>query len=109
MSGCDPTCAQAHANTQPERETYEETPLTRVYFAIDHDKAQVKIGVTSDVDRRLTQLKHDRGHELDLIGSVAGGRTLEDCLHARFAPYRREGREWYTTEILPEVQTILAT
>jgi hypothetical protein len=90
----------------------EEPPLpacdTYVYFLLDHELGQVKIGWTLDVACRTRALSRQRGRKLDLLGSIEGDYNLERLLHARFANYRAPGtREWYSTEILPELQHLL--
>jgi hypothetical protein len=85
----------------------EETILGRVYFALDAEVCQVKIGLTGNVARRLEELGGLRGRPVELLGTLKGGYDLERCLHQRFSPWRREGREWYSTEILPDVLELL--
>lgn len=81
--------------------------LTRVYFLLDAEAAQIKIGFTKNLSQRIANLSLGRGRPLDLLGTLRGGRRLERALHARFRPYRRWGREWYSTEIIAEVQQLL--
>ena len=90
-----------------EDPNYDGTILERVYFALDSDAAQVKVGWTHNVDRRLAQLRHQRQRPIELLGTLRGGYNLERSLHQQFAPYRREAREWYSTEILPLVSDLL--
>jgi hypothetical protein len=107
----DPTLFRVIYNEQGDRfpdGKPEETILSRVYFALDSEACQVKIGFTYDVKRRLKQLSHERGRKLDLLGELRGGYDLERCLHQRFRPWRREGNEWYSTEIIGEVHSLLA-
>ena len=93
---------------EPEREVYDETPLTHIYFLLDHDAAQIKIGIAKDVEARKRQHERARGRKLDLLGAIRGGAALEIAMHSRFAPYRREKREWYSSEIIGEVADLLA-
>ena len=86
---------------------YDLTILGRVYFALDTQAAQVKVGLTGNVTRRLASLSRERGRPLELLGTLRGGYDLERCLHRRFAPWRAEAREWYSTEILPLVLDLL--
>lgn len=104
----DPTFVAVMAETMPLDELdYEGDTLERVYFALDSDAAQVKIGWTRNVDRRLIQLRQQRQRPIELLGTLDGGYNLERSLHQQFATYRREAREWYSTEILPLVSDLL--
>lgn len=80
-----------------------------MYFLLDYDASQVKIGYTEgSAEGRLQQYQQRRStHRLELLGSLRGGYDLERCMHGRFAQYRVEGREWYSAEILPEVMELL--
>lgn len=89
---------------------YEPTVLSRVYFILDAEVCQIKIGYVHDgnVNRRLRAWERRRGRKLDLLGSLTGGYDLERALHGRFRPYRREANEWYSSEIIGEVAELLA-
>jgi hypothetical protein len=89
---------------EPERPEYDETPLGWVYFILDPNAAQIKIGYTSGrtIGRRLAQ--HSlRRKGLIVLGTLRGGRSLERALHSRFSGHRREGREWFSSEIAADV------
>ena len=104
----DPTLGRviAQMDGDPEPDDYEETISTSVYVLLDADACQVKIGYTADVDRRKRELESRRGRPLDLLHTFKGGRRLENALHERFRPYRRESLEWYSTEILGEIESM---
>lgn len=88
---------------------YEPVVVSRVYFILDPEACQIKIGYTEgDVDDRLRAHEKKRGHKLDLLGSLPGGYDLERAMHGRFRDYRREAREWYSSEIIGEVAGLLA-
>jgi hypothetical protein len=87
---------------------YEKTYLTSVYFALDTEAAQIKIGISTNVERRLYELSNIRGRNLDLLGTMKGGKALEQTMHHRFRPYLREGREWFSSEIIADVAQLLA-
>lgn len=87
---------------------YDQTQLRHVYFVLDAERAEIKIGYSANVARRLQALRLERGPALELLGTTQGGRTFENLLHKRFAPYRRSGREWFSTEIVAEVAELLA-
>jgi len=85
-------------------------PESLVYFLLDYDASQVKIGFTEGTaESRLRKWQsHRPTHRLELLGVLRGSYDLERCMHGRFAQYRVEGREWYSAEILPEVMELLA-
>jgi hypothetical protein len=89
---------------------YEPTVVSRVYFILDAPACQIKIGYahTGDVAGRLAAHERKRGRKLDLLGSLPGGYDLERAMHGRFRDYRREAREWYSSEIIGEVAGLLA-
>ncbi len=105
-----------HANRDPflvltdeeEPDAAEPAVSTHVYFALDPDACQIKIGISENVPRRIADLSTDRGRPLDLLGTLQGGYNLERAMHGRFRPYRVEGREWYSSEIVAEVAALLA-
>lgn len=82
---------------------------SRVYFVLDPAACQIKVGYTArPVGRRVAELEKQRGRKLDLLGSLTGGSDLEQALHGRFRLHRREGRDWYSSEIIGEVAELLA-
>lgn len=89
-------------------ELADETPLQKVYFVLDAEACAIKIGITTNVKQRVWELNAQRGRKLDLLGTMAGGKYLEKAMHVRFADYRVEGREWFSTEIIPVVASLLA-
>lgn len=104
----DPTYRAALDSLVPlEVEPFEETIITFVYFARVRSRKLLKIGFTTDPRRRLGELKSETGFEHDLIGCVRGGRELERLLKRRFAGKRVLG-EWFSDEILPEIERILS-
>lgn len=91
-----------------EDDPYEETPLRRVYFLLDRDACQVKIGITGNLDKRIATLSQERHRPLELLGSMRGGYDLERAMHGRFRDYRVERNEWYSSEIVGELAGLLA-
>lgn len=88
---------------------HEPTVLSRVYFILDAEACQIKIGYTEvSVADRLRAHERKRGRKLDLLGELAGGPALERAMHGRFRDYRREANEWYSSEIIGEVAGLLA-
>ena len=106
----DVTFTEVVNRLEPESdcEPYEETPLTHVYFLLDREAAQIKIGIAKNIANRQKQHERRRGRQLDLLGSIRGGAALEIAMHSRFAPWRREKHEWYSSEIIGEVAELLA-
>jgi hypothetical protein len=64
-----------------------------VYFARDSD-GRIKIGVTTDVERRLGELQRAIKGPVELLGVIDGDRGTEAALHALLASDRLEG-EWF--------------
>jgi hypothetical protein len=91
------------------RDPAQPTTNRSVYFLLDHHDARIKIGVSSNPQRRKRDIEHQRGHELDLLGTINADRDTEHILHRRFAPYRVEAREWFSTEIIPHIAEILTS
>lgn len=101
---------EALENLEPrdEPEPYDETPLTKVYFLLDAEACQVKIGITGNLSQRIANLNSQRGRKLELLGTMTGGYDLERAMHGRFHRYRVEGNEWYSSEIVGELAPLLA-
>jgi hypothetical protein len=64
-----------------------------IYFVQSAD-GLIKIGTTSNLERRLSTMRVDSPSELKLLGTLAGGRKIEAALHSRFAEDRKRG-EWF--------------
>ena len=67
-----------------------------VYFARAED-ARIKIGWSSDVVRRLHELRKDLGQAVQLVACFPGTKRDELRLHDRFASLRDEG-EWFADD-----------
>lgn len=101
--------AGERAQTVGAHDVYEPTVLSRVYFILDAEACQIKIGYTErSVEGRLKAHERKRGRKLDLLGSLPGGYDLERAMHGRFQKYRREAHEWYSSEIIGELAPLLA-
>lgn len=59
-----------------------------VYFLQSIDGGPVKIGFSTDVDRRREQLEAIYGTPLAVLATLDGGRDEEQALHARFSHLR---------------------
>lgn len=68
-----------------------------VYFARKiSDPTAVKIGVASDVDKRLTTVAREVG-PIRLVASMPGGKTTERQIQIKFSHLRTEG-EWFRAD-----------
>lgn len=54
----------------------------------------VKIGFTTDLDRRMREIQSTSPLRIDCLGTAPGGRELEAALHRQFARARKHG-EWF--------------
>lgn len=69
-------------------------PCSYVYFVHATESGRIKIGTADDPVRRLATLQTGSPEQLDLIGTLPGGRALEARLHRDFARERLRG-EWF--------------
>lgn len=74
-----------------------DVPNSVVYFVQGHEGGPVKIGVTSDIDKRLKALQTGHPDFLRLLRWVPGDAVTEASFHARFASLRMTG-EWFRFE-----------
>jgi len=82
-----------------------------VYFIRNQTNRCIKIGVSDDPDRRLSNLQTANSDLLELLGFITCSRAddadyLEGLLHAYFGKHRVRG-EWFTGHILTEVHGLL--
>lgn len=77
-----------------------------VYFIRNRDTGAVKIGTTGNITARLNALRLQGGLDLELLGTVSGGRDVEGGLHRLFAVHRVRG-EWFNPA--PEILDYIAT
>jgi hypothetical protein len=63
-----------------------------VYFITDG--TFTKIGVTTDVDKRLKQLQTGNPNKLSVLLIIEGDYTIESLLHSHFYNYKKSG-EWF--------------
>lgn len=71
--------------------------VSKVYFLLSADKRSVKIGVSKQLDLRLSSLRIGSDGHLKLLAAVAGTRKDERLLHAKFIDYHKRG-EWFRYE-----------
>ena len=65
-----------------------------VYFIQSSTSKAIKIGYSSEVDKRLPSLQTGNESKLDIIHQLPGTKETEAYLHDRFKAYRMEG-EWF--------------
>lgn len=80
------------------------TSCTRVYF-ISNGRGEIKIGIASDVAKRLAALQTAHASGLVLLASFPGVQAHERALHRRFAAARTRG-EWFSA--IPELLAFVA-
>lgn len=69
-----------------------------VYFVqAKTEDAPIKIGITWDLAHRIGNLRTASPYEIELLGTVLGGKDRERAIHARFAHLRIRG-EWFRSE-----------
>lgn len=68
--------------------------MSSVYFIVSPATRTVKIGVAIDTRRRLRELQTGNADQLELRAVIAGDRSVEASLHARFRKYYVRG-EWF--------------
>jgi hypothetical protein len=69
---------------------------SEVYFAHDKRRSMIKIGFSSDPERRVRELRRasDGGHIVKLIGTMPGDKVTELRVHGMFSHLRIE-TEWF--------------
>jgi hypothetical protein len=65
-----------------------------VYFLRDTDRRQIKIGYSSDVEKRVKRIRAMNCGQVELIGRIQSPRWYERLLHEIFARDRVHG-EWF--------------
>ncbi len=65
-----------------------------VYFAERESDHAIKIGWTSNVGRRLSELRKDEGTDVILLAAIPGDKLTELAMHERFAADLIE-LEWF--------------
>lgn len=89
----------SHARTPAEDMPLFAAPSDGwVYFIEAVGLGRVKIGHSSDPERRMASLATGSAVPLRLLARMQGGRDLEAALHERFAGLRVAGvrEEWFT-------------
>lgn len=65
-----------------------------IYFIKSYCNKYIKIGYTTDIQRRLKELQTASPKRLKVLGTLEGGTQLEAGLHELFKKHRVEG-EWF--------------
>ena len=73
----------------------KRTVKTYVYL-MANQAGEVKIGLSTNPERRLRTLSTANAHPLRLLHFVVGGRSLERALHSKFKQYHIRN-EWYSS------------
>jgi hypothetical protein len=76
-----------------QRRVQQREATSLVYYIRRTSDGMIKIGFTSDIDKRMTDLQREHG-ELQLLHTAPGARPEEDALHKRFAAWNYQG-EWF--------------
>ncbi len=76
---------------------------TRIVYVVEQD-GYVKIGSSTNLKARLSQLQTGCAVPLRLLGTCSGGFAREKALHREFGAWRRHG-EWF--KFPPEVLATL--
>ena len=79
-----------------------------VYFIKCKETGLIKIGYTTDITKRVSGVRKDRGNPVELLGTIKkNGRQLEQILHIRFMKSRHKG-EWFnpTEDLVDFVNTV---
>ncbi|WP_432029851.1 GIY-YIG nuclease family protein [Streptomyces sp. 1222.5] len=74
--------------------TDQEEPAEVVYLVGAEGLDLVKIGTTTDVDRRVRAMQTGLPLTLSVLWTCQGGRPLEKALHQEFQEHNRRG-EWF--------------
>lgn len=85
-------------------DVYSEA-ASSVYFIQNTGTYRIKIGHAADVAKRVGELQTGADARLVVLGSIPGGREVEQVLHARLSRWRVSG-EWFAPSV--EVVTVIA-
>ena len=117
----EPTKEEAEAIIRSEMEKKKWTKAkkkrqTFVYFIENPDNSRIKIGLSTDVNVRLRDLKTACGSDLQILGTIEerylqDGFNREREMHRRFKNHRilinGQTTEWFDGCIKPDVLNLL--
>jgi hypothetical protein len=66
-----------------------------VYFIEDSNLDRIKIGFSKTLKKRFGAIKTANSTQVNIIGTIPGGKHLETKLHSDFALHRLKGGEWF--------------
>jgi hypothetical protein len=83
--------------------------FARLVYFVQATSGAIKIGLATDVKRRLATLQTSHPEKLSLLATRLGGRVRERAYHAKFAEHRLHG-EWFAPhpDILAEIERLQA-
>ena len=67
---------------------------SKVYFVRESGTGAIKIGMSKQLSKRLSELSRILPYAVDLLATIDGGRETEWALHNRF-DHARIQREWF--------------
>ena len=78
-----------------------------VYFALDRDSGEIKIGTSKKVRSRMKNVARETKRSIVVMATVDGDREVEQSLHRRFRHARIRG-EWFrpVPELLDYIDSI---
>jgi len=76
------------------RDAIARGAVGRVYFGLDLDSGQIKVGWTSNLPRRIRALTHRTRARFAWFRSVPGDRGTENSVHVALCFHRNCG-EWF--------------
>lgn len=105
--------AVAHARAQVIHEEYEvirSKATNRFIYFVQAENGPIKIGVASNLEKRIGNLRGSSPVKLTLLFATHGGATAEANLHHRFREHRLHG-EWFAPhpDILAEIERLKET
>lgn len=72
-----------------------------IYLITCREQGICKIGFTTNIKRRQSQIQHVSAHKIVVEYSIEGDLKRERFIHGLFAKYRLE-REWF--KLVPEIE-----
>jgi len=67
---------------------------TIIYFIQQGNGGSIKIGISSNIEKRLASLQTGSPYKLKVLLTIKGSEKLEKEIHSKFAEYRLSG-EWF--------------
>ena len=72
----------------------KNTNKTIIYFIQQGNGGSIKIGISSNIEKRLASLQTGSPYKLKVLLTIKGSEKLEKEIHSKFAEYRLSG-EWF--------------